>query len=421
MIPEDIAPVQLMTSTDATLRSKSGGARRFVAPMKFKILVMHPMAGMEEEEAVIRVIRSGWWISGPECAAFEREFGEHVGGHAVTVSSATAGMHLVLEALELERDPYSGEPLEPVCVPALTHIATADAARMAHRVKLCDVDDALLLQLPSGLIDDVPFQRDRIFGAAALMPVDLYGRLWRPPAETYGLPIIIDAAHSVGTWTLADRVAHWKGNHRVAAFVFSFHAMKNMGVGEGGMVVTSDPALAREVKILREHGQDRDAPGRPFTRFGFKYNMPDLAAALGREQLKKLPGWMARRRELADRYEDLLGPLNAPNGPIKIVPRDPHLHPHLDTPHLYVIRISHNDNIGHLTRDAVMLRMAEQGIQTLVHYKSLSVDGPYAEGAGTCPVAEKAGEEVLTLPLWPGLTYEEQDEVVGALERSLGT
>jgi len=129
----------------------------------------------------------------------------------------------------------------------------------------------------------------------------------------------------------------------------------------------------------------------------------------------------ARRRELADRYDDLLGPLNAPNGPIKIVPRDHHLHSHLDTPHLYVIRISHNDNIGHLTRDAVMLRMAEQGIQTLVHYKSLSVDGPYAEGAGTCPVAEKAGEEVLTLPLWPGLTYEEQDEVVGALERSLGT
>ena len=360
---------------------------------KFRILVMKPMLDAREDEAVLRVLHSNWLISGPECEAFEHEFEEHVGGYAVTVSSATAGMHLVLEALELPRYDYTGEPKDPILVPALTHIATADAARMAHRVTLCDVGEDLLLKVPP------------LGNAAAFLPVDLYGRLWSPPANIPKRPIIVDAAHSIGEWTLDDR------DPRITAFVFSFHAMKNMTTGEGGMVVTRDANLAREVRLLREHGQDRTAPGRPFVRFGFKYNMPDILAAIGRAQLKKLPWWMARRRELANRYDDMIANVPAEAPYIGAVPRDDHSSPRLSTPHLYVVRVK--------DRDGVQARMAEQGIQTLVHYKSLSVDGPYATERGACPAAEKAGDEVLTLPLWPGMIEKEQDDVVIALEKAV--
>ena len=274
-----------------------------------------------EIDAVARAMRSGWVTTGPETKAFEQEFAAYLGGgvHAVAVNSATAGLHLALEAIGIG-------PGDEVIAPTLTFTATVEVARYLGADAVLVDSDPVTLNIDPAKIEAAITPRTK-----AILPVH-YGGLACDMAAIFamankhGLQVIEDAAHALPTTVNGALV----GQLPSAATVFSFYANKTMTTGEGGMVVTKDEALAARMKVMRLHGISRDA----FDRFtsttpawyyeivapGFKYNMTDMAAALGRVQLQRLPGFVQRRQQLAARYlRELQGlplilPADAPAG-----------------------------------------------------------------------------------------------------------
>ena len=364
-----------------------------------------------EIEAVARALRSGWVTTGPETKAFEQEFAAYLGGevHAVAVNSATAGLHLALEAIGIG-------PGDEVIAPTLTFTATVEVARyLGADAKLVDVDP-VTLNIDPARIESVITPRTK-----AILPVH-YGGLACDMgaifdiARSHGLQVVEDAAHALPTTTNGALV----GQLPSAATVFSFYANKTMTTGEGGMVVTQDEALAARMKVMRLHGISRDAFDRFSSRTpawyyeivapGFKYNLTDLAGALGRVQLQRLPAFVLRRQQLAVRYlhelQDLplLLPADAPAG-------DTHAW------HLFVIRLRDDARV---TRDEVIQALSEAGIGTSVHYVPLHRQPYWRDRYGLTPeqfpVAEQAYQRMLSIPLFTAMSDEEQARVIAALK-----
>ncbi|QTD43839.1 DegT/DnrJ/EryC1/StrS family aminotransferase [Ottowia testudinis] len=363
-----------------------------------------------EIDAVARAMRSGWVTTGPETKAFEQEFAAYLGGgvHAIAVNSATAGLHLALEAIGIG-------PGDEVIAPTLTFTATVEVARyLGADAVLVDVDPVTLN------IDPAKIEAAITPRTKAILPVH-YGGVACDMAAIFaiagrhGLKVVEDAAHALPTTTNGALV----GQLPSAAAVFSFYANKTMTTGEGGMVVTKDEALAARMKVMRLHGISRDA----FDRFtsttpawyyeivapGFKYNMTDMAGALGRVQLQRLPGFVQRRQQLAARYlaelQDLplTLPAAAPAG-------DAHAW------HLFVPRLS---DAASVTRDEVIQALADAGIGTSVHYVPLHRQpywrDRYALVPEQFPVAERAYQHMFSIPLFTAMTDEEQSRVIAAL------
>ncbi len=367
-----------------------------------------------EVDAVARALRSGWVTTGPETKAFEQEFAAYLGGevHAVAVNSATAGLHLALEAIGIG-------PGDEVIAPTLTFTATVEVARyLGADAKLVDVDP-VTLNIDPARIESVITPRTK-----AILPVH-YGGLACDMgaifdiARSHGLQVVEDAAHALPTTTNGALV----GQLPSAATVFSFYANKTMTTGEGGMVVTQDEALAARMKVMRLHGISRDAFDRFSSRTpawyyeivapGFKYNLTDMAGALGRVQLQRLPAFVLRRQQLAVRYlhelQDLplLLPADAPAG-------DTHAW------HLFVIRLRDDARV---TRDEVIQHLSEAGIGTSVHYVPLHRQPYWRERYGLTPeqfpVAEQAYQRMLSIPLFTAMSDEEQTRVIAALHAAL--
>jgi dTDP-4-amino-4,6-dideoxygalactose transaminase len=373
-----------------------------------------PDIGDEEIAAVADAMRSGWVTTGPKTKEFEQAFTAFLGGgvESIAVNSATAGLHLALEALGIG-------PGDEIITTTLTFTATTEVARyLGADAVLVDVD-------PVTLNIDVSKIRAAITPRTkAIMPVHYGGLACRMDeifaiAREHGLKVVEDAAHALpATWN-----GVLVGQLQSDVTVFSFYANKTMTTGEGGMVVTRDPELAKRMKVMRLHGMNRDA----FDRFtsktpawyyeviapGFKYNLTDIASAMGIHQLAKLPRFLKRRQHLAARYFDrleglpLILPADAPPGDVHAW-------------HLYVIRLSVDARV---TRDDVIQGLSDRGIGTSVHYVPLHRHpywrDRYQLTPEMFPRADEAYQRMLSIPLFTAMSDTDQDRVIAALAEVL--
>jgi dTDP-4-amino-4,6-dideoxygalactose transaminase len=373
-----------------------------------------PDIGDEEIAAVTDALRSGWVTTGPKTRQFEKAFAEYLGGgiESVAVNSATAGLHLALEALGIG-------PGDEVIAPTLTFTATVEVVRyLGADPVLVDVDP-VTLNIDAAKVTSAITPRTK-----AIMPVH-YGGLACDMdailaiAREHGLKVVEDAAHALpATWKRTP-----VGQLASDITVFSFYANKTMTTGEGGMAVTRDAELARRMLIMRLHGMNRDA----FDRFvsktpawyyeviapGFKYNLTDIASALGLAQLAKLPRFLARRQALAARYQQelsdlpLLLPANAPAGDIHAW-------------HLYVVRLA---AASRATRDEVIQSLSDRGIGTSVHYVPLHRHPYWRDRYGLTPEmfpqADAAYRSMLSIPLYTAMSDADQERVINALHEVL--
>ncbi|MCA8923658.1 MAG: aminotransferase class I/II-fold pyridoxal phosphate-dependent enzyme [Planctomycetes bacterium] len=364
-----------------------------------------------EIDEVVDSLRSGWITSGPKVERFEAMFRERLGvEHAVAVNSATAGLHLAIACLDLQ-------PGDEVIVPTLTWASTANVVELCGgRTVFADVD-------PGTLCLDPEDARRRITPRTrAIVPVHYAGQPadldpLRAMAQEHGLALIEDAAHALGTFYRGEEVGASGG-----VTVYSFHPIKNITTGEGGMIVLDDEALAERLRLLRFHGVSKNAwkrysgGGRPryeVVEPGYKYNMLDLQAALGIQQLKKLEAFNARRAELAERYGRLLAEVP------EITPLARVDYPAVHCWHLYIVRL--DLSAVTLDRDDFMQALGEEQVGTGLHFPPLHTQSffreKYGYREGSLPHAEQAGEEIFSLPLYPLLTDEDQDDVVSAIKK----
>ena len=375
-----------------------------------------PEIGEEEIAEVVATLRSGWVTTGPKARRFEQDFATFLGEpealHCVAVNSATAGLHLALEALGIG-------PGDEVVTTTHTFTATAEVVRyLGADVKLVDIDPATLN------IDPAAVQAAITPRTRAIMPVHYAGLAADMPAlldiaRRHGLKVVEDAAHALPTTCGGQLV----GTLSSDATVFSFYANKTITTGEGGMLVTRDAALAQRARVMRLHGMNRDA----FDRFtakvpswyyevvapGFKYNLTDIAAALGLQQLKKAHAFQQARQRIAARYDAAFAdlPLRLPPQPL---PGDQHAW------HLYALRLGDGAAIE---RDRFIEGLFDAGIGCSVHYIPLHLHPYWRERYALRPEqfaqAQKAYERILSLPLYTRMTDADVQRVIDAVRALL--
>ncbi|MES2150736.1 MAG: DegT/DnrJ/EryC1/StrS family aminotransferase [Pseudomonadota bacterium] len=373
-----------------------------------------PDIGEEEIAEVVACLRSGWVTTGPKTQQFEREFGAYLGGgvEAIAVNSATAGLHLALEALGVG-------PGDEVIVPTMTFTATAEVVRyLGAQPVFVDVEPHTLNLDPRAVAAAIG-PRTRV-----ILPVHFAGLACDMTAilalaAQHGLLVVEDAAHAFPSQYQGQLV----GTLGSSITVFSFYANKTMTTGEGGMVVTRDAALAARIKLMRLHGINRDAFQRYVSRTpawfyevvaaGYKYNLTDIASALGVQQLRKIGRFLARRQELARAYTAGLAglPLRLP---AQAGPGDVHAW------HLFVVQLAPQARLG---RDALIEQLSERGIGTSVHFIPLHRqpywrDSCQLSGA-QFPVAEASFQTMLSLPLYTRMSDADVQRVIRTVRELL--
>jgi len=365
-------------------------------------------------DEVVTCLKSGWITTGPRVKQFEDDLKAYVGAPQVlALTSATAGLHLVLVAMNLK-------PGDEVITTPMTFAATLNTIVLAGGTPvLVDVEPGTY-NMDVTRIEKAITKRTR-----AIMPVHFAGLpVDLDPlydlAKKHNLRVIEDAAHAIGT--------EYKGK-RIGSFgdiqVFSFHPNKNMTTGEGGCVATRDEKLAGDVALLRFHGMDREAWnrfGKKGTQHyeiiapGYKYNMMDIQAALGLHQLKQLDGFIKRRTEIALRYHKTLA-----DWPQLTLTKSPS-YAHLHAWHLYTPLI--NPDAAGMDRDAFMQGMKERNIGTGLHYRAVHLYPYYREQfgfkRGDFPNAETISDRIVSLPLFPLMTDADQDRVIAAMADLFG-
>jgi dTDP-4-amino-4,6-dideoxygalactose transaminase len=367
-----------------------------------------------EIEAVVACLRSGWVTTGPVTKQFEQDFNAYLGGglQTIAVNSATAGLHLALESLGIG-------PGDEVIVPTLTFTATAEVVRyLGARPVFVDVEpDRMTLSADAVEAALTPHTRAIVPVHYAGLACDMDALL--ALARRRGLRVVEDAAHAFPTRYKGRLV----GTLDSDITVFSFYANKTMTTGEGGMVVTRDGRLAQRLRVMRLHGISHDAFDRYVSRrpawyyevvaAGFKYNLTDIASAIGIQQLRKIDRFAARRAVLAQRYHDGLAglPLRLP-----ALPGGASTHAW----HLYVIRLARE---AQLARDDLIAGLAQRGIGTSVHFIPLHRQpywrDTYDLSPARFPVAEACYPGMLTLPLYTRMSDADQDRVIQHLHELL--
>ena len=375
-----------------------------------------PEIGEEEIAEVVDTLRSGWVTTGPKARRFEADFSAFLGDpglHSVAVNSATAGLHLALEALGIG-------PGDEVITTTHTFTATAEVVRyLGADVRLVDIDPATL-NIDPAAVEAAVTPRTKL-----IMPVHYAGLAADMPAllaiaRRHGLKVVEDAAHALPT-TIGGQAV---GTLSSDATVFSFYANKTITTGEGGMLVTRDAGLAARARVMRLHGMNRDA----FDRFtatvpswyyevvapGFKYNLTDIAAALGIHQLKRVRGFQQRRAQIAALYDAAFADL-----PLITAPRPQRGDMHAW--HLYVLRLA--DGAG-VERGRFIERLFAAGIGCSVHYIPLHLHpywrDRYALDPAQFPHSQHAYERMLSLPLYTRMSDNDVQRVVQAVRAALG-
>lgn len=367
------------------------------------IPITKPLLGEEECRAVVEALRSGWLTQGNRVAAFERDVADYVGAkHAVACSSCTTALHLALHVKGIG-------PGDEVIVPSMSFIASANSVRYVGATPVFAEVDARTFNLdPDAAVRAItPRTRAILVVHQIGLPADL--DRFRTLCDQRGLILLEDAACAIGSAHRGQRIG---GGAALACF--SFHPRKVITTGEGGMITTCDDALAVRLRLLRQHAmslsdQHRHAADKvlieEYPEVGFNYRMTDLQAAIGIEQLKRLDGILAQRRQLAERYTRLLA---------KVPGIEPPFVPDYATPNYqsYAVRLagefplSRNDLMESLLRRGIAAR---RGIMTSHREKA------YQEQRWTLPITERASDQSLLLPLYPTMTEAEQDRVVAAL------
>jgi dTDP-4-amino-4,6-dideoxygalactose transaminase len=389
-----------------TSPSSSG---RALPPIPFA----RPSIGAEEEAGVLAVLRSGWLTTGPVAARFEQAFARAVGmPHALALNSATAGLHLALEAL-------GTGPGSLVITTPYTFTATAEVARyLGADPRFVDVEERTANLDPARLdaaLDAAAREARRV---AAVVPVHVGGRSCdmeaiMAAAGRRGVPVVEDCAHAFPVVHRGRMLGTWG-----EAGVYSFYATKTITTGEGGMVVTRREDIARRIRVMRLHGIDRDVWNRytaanaaweyDVVEAGYKYNLTDLAAAIGVAQLAKAETFLHLRRRVARTYLaglDGCGFLDLPE----------------DTDdngwHLFVVRLR-PDHLA-IGRDQFVAELQRRGIGTSVHFIPLHLMSYYRARYGLrpedFPVALRLYRAAISLPIFPSLTDEEIARVVAAV------
>jgi dTDP-4-amino-4,6-dideoxygalactose transaminase len=368
-----------------------------------------PSIGDSEINSVVACLKSGWITTGALCKEFEDKFCGLTGaGQAIALNSATAGMHLMLTAMNLQQG-------DEVITPSMTFASTINMI-LLRQAKPVFVDiDYDTLNINCDLIEERISSKTK-----AIIPVHFAG----VPADMdqinhlagkYHLTVIEDAAHAVGTY--------YKGIH-AGGFghpaIFSFHPIKNITTGEGGMITLNDAELERKLRLLRFHGIERDAwkrygkggnPSYDIMEPGYKYNLPDLLASLGLAQLERWQELNARRQTLAGLYLDGLRGLNGLDLP-QAPPYD-----HLHAWHLFIIKIKD------IPRDEFMRKLADCNIGYGLHFppahELTCVKKRYGAGAFSLPETSRVADKIISLPLFPDMTEDDVQYVCAAIKEIL--
>lgn len=373
----------------------------------------------DDIDAVVDVMKSDFLTQGPEVERFEHAFADEVQAqYAVASNSATSSLHLAYLALGIG-------PGDIVWTPPITFVATANAARMCGAdVDFVDVDPDTQCMSTTALRDKLIAAKSAGTLPKLVVPVHFTGRSCDMAAiaelgREYNFRIVEDAAHAIGAAYKSKPVGACEYSDIA---VFSFHPVKIITTGEGGMATTNDADLARRMATLRTHGVTRDPnvvtgpiPGDWYYEqheLGFNYRMTDMQAALGTSQIKRLADYIQRRRAIAARYDKLLAELPLFRPPVETNDQSAW--------HLYVIRLSDDA----LPRAQVFAELRKRGIGVQVHYIPVHTQPYYTAlgfTLGDMPISEDCYERAISLPMFPTLTEAEQDTVVKILSDILAS
>jgi dTDP-4-amino-4,6-dideoxygalactose transaminase len=397
--------------TQRTLNAPENPSTQAVhAPQRHYLGLSSPHIGEEEIDELLDAIRSGWLTTGPKVSAFQERLASYLEvPHVRCLSSCTAGLTIALRMLGVG-------PGDEVLLPSMTFVSCANAIEhFGARPVFVDSDPA------SGLIDLDHAEALVSERTRALMPVHLAGHPVDLDAvnrfrDRHGIAVVEDGAHAIG--------AAWRGRpigSHGNLTSFSFHATKNITTFEGGALALPDEAAARRAERLALHGLSRSAWERhgatgpaayEVAEPGFKFSMHDISAAVGIHQLGRLDGWIDRRAELSDLYDEALREL-----PLERPPRPPSHARHAH--HLYIVRL--RDEVS-VDRDVLIERMQQHGVGCSVHFKAIHFYDYYRTRydlePGDLPVASHLSARALSLPLFPAMSEANVDHVASAL-RSL--
>ena len=349
--------------------------------------------GNEEIQAVTEVLHSGCLTGGPRVLQFELNFTEYVGAkYAIAVNSGAGALYLAVKALF----PIPGAK---IAIPTLTYVATANAVVLAGHIPVfTDVDPETFC------IDPIKIPKD----VQGVIPVHHAG-------HTCNLDIIRES----GKWIIIEDAAHacgaeYKGKKigSLNTTCFSFHPCKNMTTAEGGMITTNDQELADRLRRMRLNGIQKDGLRQDMIDWGFKFNMNEISAAIGIEQLKKLDGMNERRKDIAERYEKAFLPLI----PFKIkrvqLWDDPS---NSNSRHLFPILVEN--------RDELAAHLKSKGIITAIHYKPVHLMTWYQKRfgykEGDFPIAEEVAKHILSIPIYPDMTDDQVDYVIQSIKEAI--
>jgi dTDP-4-amino-4,6-dideoxygalactose transaminase len=373
------------------------------------IPVARPFFGSAEENAVAEVLRSGWVSQGPRVAEFERRFAEYVGApHAVAVSSCTTALHLGLVAIGIRTG-------DEVLCPSLSFVATANAIAYTGATPVfVDIDESTYNMDPSYIESAITAQTKAILIVHQIgLPAHLDEIC--AIANRYGLTVLEDAACAIGAEYKGRRI----GAPHTALACFSFHPRKILTTGEGGMITTTDGELAARLRRLRQHAMSvsdltrhsaATVVSESYDEIGYNYRMTDLQAAIGLVQLRRLEQMLARRRELAARYSSRLCSLSW-----LALPREPtECRSNFQS---YMVRLRHEASVG---RDELIQVLLDRGIASRRGVMAIHREMPYRDNQCDVrlPITNLVTDSTLILPLFQGMTEEEQDYVIESLEQA---
>lgn len=362
----------------------------------------------DDIDAVIETLRSDWLTTGPKVAQFEQALADYVGvDYAVAVSSGTAALHATMFALDIG-------PGDEVIVPPMTFAATANCVVYQGGTPVfADVDPDTLL------IDPEQIEAHITPRSKAIIGVDYAGQAcdWdalQSIADRHGLALVADSCHALGAAYKSKKVGTLAD-----VSVFSFHPVKHITTGEGGMVVTNDSHLAELLRVFRNHGittdhRQRQAVGSWFyemKHLGYNYRITDFQCALGMSQLRKLPEWIAHRRRITRRYDAAFSKLAALK-PLTVRPDVSHGY------HLYVVQL----DLAQLRakRSDIFAALRADGIGVNVHYIPVYWHPYYQQlgyARGLCPRAEAAYEGILSLPIFNSITDQDVADVITSVTK----
>ncbi|WP_461866390.1 DegT/DnrJ/EryC1/StrS family aminotransferase [Thermococcus sp.] len=360
------------------------------------IPIAKPLIGDEEINAVVEVLKSGMLAHGKEVEAFEKEFTQYLGAkHGIAVVNGTAALDVALKALKI------GEGDEVITTP-FTFISSANSILFqGAKPVFADIDPKTFNLDPNEVLENITDK------TKAIIVVHLYGqpadiKAFREIAEDYKLHLVEDCAQAHGAEFEGQKVGTFGD---IAAF--SFYPTKNMTTGEGGMVVTNDDELAYRAQLIRSHGQTKKYFHE---ELGYNLRMTNIAAAIGRVQLKKLDKWNSRRIENAKLLTEGIGKIDGLTPPY-VDPRVKHVF------HQYVIKVEEEFP---LSRDELAQKLREKGIGTGIHYPMPVHHQPLYQKLGyskdICPNSIDASKRVLSLPVHPAVSKEDIEYIIQTLE-----